>query len=124
MPPLPRLLRLLRPRPGTAWLGVALLLALTCLAVRPDWHTALCHHQEPTVPTDCSHAHDHEPESDLHAHEGCVVFAFAHGVVLGASALDLQPIASSARPLPFLPEALLLRAVAHRWPTPCGPPAV
>lgn len=57
----------------TAVLGVAWVLALGVLAVRPDLHEAICHHQADAM------AHPGEPgHNDA---DGCVVTRFAQGQV-------------------------------------------
>jgi hypothetical protein len=43
------------PRRLTAALGVALVLMLNVLALRPDWHEALCHHEQASKA--CAHTH-------------------------------------------------------------------
>ncbi len=70
----------------TAVLGVAWVLALGVLAVRPDWHEAVCHHQ-----ADAS-AHPGEPGHD--DEEGCVVTRFAQGQVTAApdQCLELESL--------------------------------
>lgn len=105
----------------SAWLGVALVLALNVLAVRPDLHAALHEEHGPKHGSACKHHHT-PVESAEH---DCVVNAFAHGhtetgvtpVILAGPRLD-----SVATLLPEVAAAIL--APEHRLPPGCGPPTV
>lgn len=106
----------------SGWLGVALVLTLNVLAVRPDLHAALHAEHDAHAGAKCSHHHHTPVESAEH---DCVVNAFAHGhaetgvtpVVLAGPRLD-----SVATLLPEVAAAIL--APEHRLPPGCGPPAV
>lgn len=113
--PIPLLHRL------TALLGVALVLALNLLAVRPDLHAALHEEHGPKHSNACKHHHAPVESAD----HDCAVNAFAHGhaetgvATVGIPFLALDPIGT------LLPEqAVAVVAPDLRLPPGCGPPRV
>ena len=118
----------------TALLGVALVLALNVLAVRPDLHAAL-HAAESAADSahhggGCSHSHKKAAPatpvapvtSDDH---DCVVSAFAHGHAdFGVAPLALPAVLLSQIATLSAHAALEPRAPAFLLPPGCGPPAV
>ncbi|WP_414662795.1 hypothetical protein [Horticoccus sp. 23ND18S-11] len=120
----------LRVRRFTALLGVALVLMLNVLAVRPDLHAALhasgdassivhggkCTHHSAG---DSAHAPATSPDHD------CIVSAFAHGHAdTGVDPLILPAIAFI--PLTRVAPSLVFAAPAPEFllPPGCGPPLV
>ena len=100
----------------TAVFGVLWMLTLSVLAVRPDWHEAICHHHE----HDAAHAGDGMPCGDDAA--GCVITHFAQGQLLATIAAPLALAVvwrlCAVLSLPALVEVSLDRAL----PPGCGPP--
>ncbi|OAM90372.1 hypothetical protein OH491_01295 [Termitidicoccus mucosus] len=108
-------------------LGVALILMLSVLAVRSDWHELFCHHEAESHA--CSHredaspAHQHGEAGDIDSAEGCVVTLFAQGHVLAALFFALSLFIAIVRIVSGFPTRVLaLVSVDHRWPHGCGPP--
>ncbi len=122
--------------PSSTWrrlaaaLGVALVLFLSVLAVRPDWHESLCRHEAKA--TACSHAHHHGPASAQPGGEheagsdgeACVVALFAQGHLLAALFIALLlALVVVAHEWAATGRGLALAAVDVEWPHGCGPPA-
>jgi len=100
-------------------LGVALLLMLSVLAARPDWHEAFCHHEAG------SHAcaHHHDETGGTGSAEGCVVTLFAQGHVLSALFVVLLFLIAAVRAASDFPTRVFaLVSVDYEWPHGCGPP--
>ena len=112
----------------TALLGVALVLALNVLAVRPDLHAALHDaglaesHGSASHGGTCSHGHKHTVPVTSDDHD-CVVSAFAHGHAdLGVIPAALPPVALTQIATLAAPAALAPQAAAFLLPPVCGPP--
>lgn len=106
-----------------AW-GVGLVLLLSVLAVRPDFHEAFCRHDAKAVA--CSHSHhshgDASPEREGTA-DSCVVALFAQGHVLATLIIPLLLFMAAVRAASAFPTKLLtLVSVDYAWPHGCGPP--
>jgi hypothetical protein len=101
---------------AVAALGVALMVLLSVLAVRPDLHEALCHHDEET-------AAEHNAAGKTDA-AGCVVTYFALGHVLALVLLLLR--IGLVRGTEFLVWECRLAPVSPDFQLPpgCGPPLV
>jgi hypothetical protein len=85
--------------------GVAMVLALTVLAVSPTLHAWL------------------HGEKQLDANDDCAVVLFAHGLTPALAALVLLGLfLPSRRAVLPLPEVLLLVAPSFDLPPGCGPP--
>jgi len=98
-----------------AVLGVAWVLALGVLAVRPDLHEALCHHQ--------ATAAGQQKNAEHNGSDGCVVTQFAQGHVLPAPVF-LPFLAGVFRLVAHVSERTLEPvAFAFALPPSCGPPA-
>ena len=97
-----------------AVLGVVLVLILMMLAVRRDWHEALCHHHG-------AHAQHANPTADDDA--GCVVTHFAKGHFLAALFLLLL-LVGLVRTCAFLVQERreYFAAPTFQLPPVCGPP--
>jgi hypothetical protein len=105
----------------SAWLGVALVLALNVLAVRPDLHAALHEEHGPKHSSACKH--HHAPVES--AEHDCVVNAFAHGHAETGVAPVGIPFLALDRIGTLLPEhAVAAVAPDFRLPPGCGPPRV
>jgi hypothetical protein len=99
-----------------AVLGVALVMLLSVLAVRPDLHEAFCHHH------DSVERHNAAGNSD---EDGCVVTHFARGHVLALALLLLLLIgAVSASEFLFPKHCCALVPFDYQLPPGCGPPLV
>lgn len=98
--------------------GVALVLILGILAVRPDWHEALCHHEPAEA------VHDHEHEAAASGADTCVITQFAHGQVLALIALLLLFAGWVRVAAVGVPRSFVLVAFANQLPPGRGPPAV
>jgi hypothetical protein len=110
----------------TAWLGIALVLALNILAVRPDLHEALHATDQATSGHShtCSHGHQHTAPVTSDDHD-CVISTFAHGhadcavAPLAVPTVAFTQVAAISAASFFIPgetEFLL--------PPGCGPPLV
>jgi hypothetical protein len=101
----------------TAVLGVAWVLALGVLAVRPDWHEAVCHHHG----HDVERAGDGIPCGDDAA--GCIITHFAEGQLLATIAAPVLLFATAWRLLYVLavPERVAV-SLDRALPPGCGPP--
>ncbi len=107
-----------------AMLGVALALALSVFAVRPDAHEWLHHHDNTPA---CNHSHSSESHQDNDAGdiEGCVITQFAQGHVLAALIFVSLLLVGRVLVTTFIvDEALVLSTPHFRLPHGCGPPAV
>ena len=109
-------LRFARQHRWFAVLGVALVLMLTALAVRPDLHEALCRHHATSA--------QHDPgadEDDIN----CVVTHFANGHLLASFCLLLLVIGFVRASEVLLREnRRVCLSVPHQLPPGCGPPSV
>jgi hypothetical protein len=114
------------PRRLTAMLGVALVLLLNALALRPDWHEAFHHEQASTV---CAHAHQsgshhqHDQGDSDDAH-GCAVTLFAHGVSVQFDWATLPTVERVVEGIISRPrDAEWVAAVRHLRPPAQAPPS-
>lgn len=108
----------------TAVLGIALVLALSVLAVWPEGHTRL--HSGPNVGRCANgHTHDSVPTNDDDDRDDCVVIKFANGGAGLAVALEffIAPLNVCVATLATAP-AFDAASPAHLLPPGCGPPVV
>ena len=98
--------------------GVALVLILGILAVRPDLHEALCHHET------AGSVHDHDHAESATGDETCVITQFAHGQVLALIALLLLFVSKVRIASVAAPRSFAFVSFAYQLPPGCGPPAV
>lgn len=99
-----------------ALLGLACMLALELLAVRPDWHEAFCHHHEHAA----GHGCDDIPCDDDSA--GCVVTHFADGIWFATGTVFLVTTALHQSQTVHCPGALPVISPDLLLPPGCGPP--
>lgn len=109
-----------------AVMGVAIVLFLAVMSVRPDLHEELCQHAAKAASA-CGHIHS--PDADKPAQDNgadaCVISLFAHGHVLTALILVFLFALRVVRADAFtLVDFVALPAPAYRLPHGCGPPLV
>lgn len=106
------------------------MLVLSVLAVRPDWHEALCHHGTEVATCQHSHSHHSAPTGSDSAGtnasaDGCVVSLFAQGHLWIALVFALLFLIVRTHPAAVFPTRMLaIASVDYAWPPVCGPPAV
>ncbi len=116
--------RLSLPHRFTAMFAVAMVLLLSGLAVRPDWHEKLCQHHDSV--SNCAHQHGHQDTREESSfEETCVISQFARGHVLAVLIfLLLLWLGGVHAQRLLIDESLALRSSHFHLPPGCGPPLV